>query len=623
MATVDVILIELNAERREVAGLVVPWGVRSKPESTTRHRFMFPGAQVLDVPEDPTTTPLLLSHDEGRDVGHAVRFEARDDGLYGVFRIDDSPEGDDALEDVQRGRWRGFSLGTKVEADCLCGVSRRNCECDVERGTVEEVSLVRTPAFASALIDSIALQMADDNVHQVTATLRLNEDGEMGDTDDKTKNDGGGESGATVLDGENAAMAKFEADLNERFDKIGEKIVDSQVKLSEGVNEAISGALKTVFESLEGSAASDRARLAAARIKVRQEEPVYRFDGSPRSDSMVRDFWRAQTERDHDAIERLRKFQAQQNDLVDLIQRIPPFARQQFSQSASFVDTTSASDVIPPGYRPDLFVNELRQGRPIVAQSSRGTVTDATPFVVPVFVSATGATGDHVEGNNPTPGTLALDQVTVSPGAISGSFQLTREIVDAANPAIDAIALAAMRESYNQQTEVKAYAALNGAAVVTADVTTTELDGTGGEGIKRARNLLARYPFTRFAAPTGAIMSQKVTTHFAGAEGTDGRPLLPSVGAQNTSGVGNAVDQGWFVDGLAFTPAWAVTENEDDHVSIIGNRADWWTWESSLLTFRFEEKLGPANIELALFAYYATAVLRPAGLFALVLNDTP
>jgi hypothetical protein len=39
-----------------------------------------------------------------------------------------------------------------------------------------------------------------------------------------------------------------------------------------------------------------------------------------------------------------------------------------------------------------------------------------------------------------------------------------------------------------------------------------------------------------------------------------------------------------------------------------------WVWESPLLTFRFEEKQGPANIELNIFGYFGTHLLRPVGL---------
>jgi hypothetical protein len=408
-------------------------------------------------------------------------------------------------------------------------------------------------------------------------------------------------------------MAKFQENLDAKFDAMTDKIGETQTKQSESVTKIITESFDAAFKSLEGAQAGQRAEIAAARIKLGREEPVYRFDGSSReAPSMVKDFWRANTERDGDAVERLRKFQAQQRDMVDMLVKIPPTARANFAGAAT--DNAATNTVISEGYRPDLFVNELIQGRPIVAQASRGTITDATPFRVPRFVSMSGMTADHTEGTNPSNGTMTLDSVTVDPGAISGRFELTREIVDAANPAIDAIALAAMRESYNQQTEVKAYDALNG----TAPAGNTEGEGAdGGELIANLRTLLARYPFVRFAAPSGAIINQTTTVSLATATDTTERPLLPSIGAQNASGLGNAVTQGWSVDGLPFVPAWAMTDGATDDVAIIMNRADWWVWESPLLTFRFEEKQGPAKIELALFAYFATHVLRPSGIFAI------
>ena len=51
----------------------------------------------------------------------------------------------------------------------------------------------------------------------------------------------------------------------------------------------------------------------------------------------------------------------------------------------------------------------------------------------------------------------------------------------------------------------------------------------------------------------------------------------------------------------------------DSQILLI-NRSDLWVWESPLLTFRFEEKQGPANIELNIFGYFATHLLRPVGL---------
>jgi hypothetical protein len=50
---------------------------------------------------------------------------------------------------------------------------------------------------------------------------------------------------------------------------------------------------------------------------------------------------------------------------------------------------------------------------------------------------------------------------------------------------------------------------------------------------------------------------------------------------------------------------------------LLFNSNDVWFWESGLLTFRFEERSGPALIDLALFGYSAARLLRPVGLSAL------
>jgi hypothetical protein len=133
--------------------------------------------------------------------------------------------------------------------------------------------------------------------------------------------------------------------------------------------------------------------------------------------------------------------------------------------------------------------------------------------------------------------------------------------------------------------------------------------------ISALRNALALYPFRRFGAPTRALMGSRATTLLAGAEDTTNRPLLPSVGAMNTAGLGNAVTQGWFIDGLSHVPAWAMTGVAAGDTQVFTlNRGDAWAWESPVLSFRFEEKSGPQIIELALFGYFATHVLRPVGL---------
>ena len=388
------------------------------------------------------------------------------------------------------------------------------------------------------------------------------------------------------------------------------------------MGESFSAGIKAALENIYDPQRDGPEPVRAARFQVTREAPIYSFDG--RGPCLVRDAWYAQREHDDDAKDRLRKFHSQSAEVAKLAATQVAFNAGKAAAEFTTVTTGTASAVIPPGSRPDLFVPMLAQDRPLVNACSRGTIANASPFVVPIFGSMTNLTDPHTEGVTPSEGTLTMTTKTVTPGAISGKLPLTREIVDSSNPAIDQIALAAMREDYARQTETNMFTLLNGAngagGTITGDFVPSGAQAyqsaNAAGTIDALRLRLAKYPFNRFASPTISLMGQVATTVLATAEDSTGRPLFPSVGAQNSSGVGNAVSQGWFVDGLAFVPAWAISSvvgATDTHIFFL-NRADVWAWESPVLSFRFEEKSGPQIIELALFGYFATHVLRPVGL---------
>ena len=427
---------------------------------------------------------------------------------------------------------------------------------------------------------------------------------------------------------------EFVFDLDKFTEGLASQLVDSHKKLTEeltsSIGESFSAGMKTALESIYDPQRDGPEPVSAARYQVTREAPIYTFDGG--GPSLVRDAWYAQREHDDDARERLRRFHAQSNEVQKLVaSHVSSMAFQAATSGAQFttVTTTVGAAVIPPGYRPDLFVPMLAQDRPMVNACSRGTIANATPFVVPTFGTMTNLTDPHTEGNAPSEGGITFGTKTVTPGAISGKLPLTREIVDSANPAIDQIALAAMREDYARQTETNVYTMVNGSNGVGGTITTdnvpsgamasTVVAAATDDGaqalVKHIRERLAKYPFQRFNAPTIGHLGQNATVRLATANDDTGRPLLGSIAPQNAPGMGNTITQGWSVDSLSLIPAWAMTGvAAGDAQIIISNRADVWVWESPTLAFRFEEKSGPQIIELALFGYFATHVLRPVGL---------
>jgi len=574
----------VNPERRTISGLAVPWGKVAK-SGFAKWRF-HPGSLRWS---DVSRIKLNMSHDHKEAVGVATRLQNSAAGLDVTFKVARGTEGDRALSLAEDRVLDGFSI--EVDFEDEDGWMPDPDDEDVrlvKSGRLGGVALTAFPAFDDARVDRVAatrkgVEMAEDKKDD-------KQDMEVDESD-----------------------ARFDGMLQ----SLANKVVDSQQKLNaemaQSVGESISEGVKTALENIGDP---QRGSVRAARYTVTREEPIYRFDGT--GHSLIRDAWYAATAKDDESIDRLRKYKRQTEEVATLVnQNMLSFAPQ---------TTTTASQIIPPGYRPELYVPQLQQERPLVASASQGTIANATPFTVPTFTSVTTGSADHVEGTNPSDGSLAFGTKTVTPQAVSGRLVLSREVIDASNPAIDQIALAAMRESYNRQTEVKVYTLLNGANGAGGTITAgfvpsgaqavTTAGGTDNQTLVKAiRKALADYNFARFAMPTVALMGQGATARLAQAVDTAQRPLFPWADGQNAFGPGNAVTGGYQVDSLRFVPAWAITGvAAGDSQIMIFNRSDLWVWESPLLQFRFEEKQGPANIELNIFGYFATHLLRPVGL---------
>lgn len=565
---------KVDTKQRTITGLAVPWGAVAR-SGFSKWRFASDSLRWSDT----KNVKLNLHHDAERLVGRATRLQSGNKGLQATFQLGSSPEADRALADAKEDILDGMSIEVDFSEDFGDEWQRDPSDESVRlvrQASLRGVALTGMPAFDDARVASVA------------ASRDHGKETSMG----KETPEAPGQTQQFDFDGYMSRLAE----------KVTESHKTLTEELTQSLGESITAGFKTALENLPSPQEGPQ-KVRAARFHVTREEPVYTFNGL--GHSLVRDAW--YHKHDDAAQERLRRYRAQTEEMGTLAAQHAGvrFSNLQF-QSA---DTSSASEIIPPGYRPDLYVPELMQGRPLVGLASRGTIANATPFTVPQFGSSSGASGDHTEGTNPSDGSVSFTTATVSPGAISGRLTLTREIVDSSNPAIDQIALQTMRESYDQQTEQQLYTTLNGTATNTVEYAEASV-------VTDVRGLLADYPFTRFAAPSGAAINQKATKAFATATDSDGRPLLPTVGASNSVGVGNAVNQGWFIDGLTFMPAWSIVEAAGNDVVLIINRSDVWVWESPLLTFRFEEKQGPANIELNIFGYFGTHVLRPAGVFA-------
>lgn len=588
-----------DKETRTVSGLALPW---NKVAYSGGRKWMFaPNSLVWS---DTSRVKLDRDHIDGSEFGKAVQLDNADEGLRTKFSVAPGSDGDNMLGLAAHGTYDGFSVYVTFESADYGPHPEDDSIMLVSRATLRKVALTALPAFDDARLTSVAA-----NAHQKGSP--------MGNT-----------TAQDAAQGTGAAGASFST----------EQVSELMATFTAGIGAAVDAAVKAAIENLPTPQAPERGVVkAGAGLQNVSEPPVYRFNGH--GASIVKDMWKSRTMGDHEATARLRKFSQQTEEVSTRI--ADNMVVDPATGHASFaVNTGNASGVVPPGYRPDLFVTQLLKGRPLATSLSRGTLSDATPFNIPKFVSASGGTSEHVEGTNPTQGSLALGITVVSPTAISGTYQLTREIVDSANPAIDAIAAQAMQESYRQQTEAMVYAELNGVNGVGGTITsgfvpsgaqayavTGSAGGVGAGGdelLQTIRLAMGNYDFERFAELDRGHFSKEASQAVSTAVDTTGRPLVPFQTGMNAYGTTERLVSGYEIDGLRFQKTWSMTGNDAGDADVIAlNSSDAWAWESGMLMFRFEERNGPANIDLALFGYFATRVIRPVGLVGIRYTVTP
>lgn len=566
-----------DSTRRVISGMAVPWNVVAKSGG---FKWAFaPGSLHWS---DIGRVKLDRNHVYATEFGRATTLTNAEAGLLASFKVARGASGDDALGLAEDGVYDGLSIFINFEGEGDGWIPHPDDDTVryVQSATLRKVALTAMPAFDDARVQHVAA--TQNGVQPMTAPV----------TNPAT-------APVTQPNPQPAGPPPAPAAQFAAFDAAA---------FTAGLTEA----MKTAFADLIANIpAPQRQTVPAGRVQSVREPMVYQMNGAS-GPSFVRDAWKSRTEGDPEARARLMKFEAQTNELLRDSMADPSFA----------VTTGNASAVIPPGYRPELYVSQLLKGRPLTNAISRGTIGDATPFTVPRFVSSSGATADHVEGVNPSEGSLTVEPVVISPGGISGLYKITREMADSANPAIDAIATQAMSEDYSQRSEGKVYAVLNGTDGVGGTITSgfvpsgaqvTTTSGQGDELGQGVRTAIGIYDFRRFANIDWGYLSQEGVSQFSSAVDTTGRPLFPWIAPQNPAGTADR--GGYFIDGVTLGKAWSMSGNAAGDADVImGAKPDVWCWESPVLTFRFEERSGPAFVELALFGYFAVQILRPVGL---------
>lgn len=136
---IDAGTLRASREDRTVTGLLVPYGEECR---SNLGRFKV-GTGAFAIPADLTGVSFNTEHERERVIGAPTEIRDTPKGIVATFSIANTPEGDQALEDIETGRRRHLSAEV---ADVVIRAGR------AVSGRLFAAALVESPAFPSATL---------------------------------------------------------------------------------------------------------------------------------------------------------------------------------------------------------------------------------------------------------------------------------------------------------------------------------------------------------------------------------------------------------------------------------------------------------------------------------------
>jgi HK97 family phage major capsid protein len=281
--------------------------------------------------------------------------------------------------------------------------------------------------------------------------------------------------------------------------------------------------------------------------------------------------------------------------------------------------TTTGAGVVPPTWLFNEFTMLQHGNRPWADVLRRIEITDANPVNIGQQTGGAAVGAQSGENSAPADGSFVAGTITTTPTTYTGKVDISRQLLDGSNPAVDGLIYADCVGAYTEQIEqavVNAFEALTPPVIITYPGTYTNLPDAfvdANSSVIKRRKL-----------PTSTILlSAGAWAYLAKQKDTNGRPLVTTgyYGPTNALGVGQVtqyVGLAGEVVGLYVIPSYAAVDN---HMYAVV-ASDLLLLESNTFNFRYEEVLGPSSIRLGIWGYAAPVLNRYASSVARINSGT-
>lgn len=621
---------KVDRERRIIEGIAMPYG-QVIEKMGFKFRFL-PGSIVW--PARIRNVKLLEDHETTQAIGYALGLNNVGDELRTRWKLGRSPRAMAALMDADDGVKDGLSVGVDFDFERDVFMDDEGVA-NIRHALLRETSLTAVPAFDDARVTKVAAsQDRRDTVDQCATCGARHAPDAACQTAPQTNTNPSPAPGNTppvqvTANQQAAAMALTNEQLATLVQMPGvlQALATPQtpaqpatppgaLTLSAEQVQALvaSGGIRTLFGLPAGEPVRGAAIDAPAAVnptahpapgqretaKTNAREPIpYRFDREGNLTAGVQyDFSRdiiAGSNGDGEALARATKFvQAMRHQFT-----YGP-ARAQFD-----VDTTDVAGLNPNRNRPDMYVDQKDFTYPIWDAISKGTLSDQTPFVLPKFNTASGLVADHVQGVEPTPGAFTATSQTITPSALSGKVEITREAWDqGGNPQLSGIIWRQMVKSWFEGLEAAAVAMLDALSPTQITLTTAAIND---DLVREIENAFASLQFIRGGFRFRDLFLQvDLYKALVDAVDADGRKLLPRIGPVNANGTVSDFFADLDIGGLRGRPAWALAASGTVAASsYLFDRNDVHGWATAPQRLEFQYRV--AYVDVAIWGYKALA----------------
>lgn len=549
---------KVDLAKRTIRGLAVPYGIQAASKG-----LLWQFSKGSLTYDDVSRIKLLDGHDWSKPIGRAVQVDDGDAGMVVTFSVVNTPAGDEALLMASELVKDGLSIGVAAGGT----YDERDGVQHAVSAPLAHVALTPCPAFDDARVTAVAASKQTEGTQHMKCTLC------------------GALHAAGVTACDAATLAAFTAANSDgpTFDV-----------------QPIADAIRDGFAALAPGGGNGPDVVPANGPHLSISEPLpYRFDGSRGEHEFSSDLFALYLNRDAEAAQRLNEFMG----------------------AAFDVTRANVSSTMPAGYRPDLYADYRAYSTPVWDRINKGTLTDATPFVVPKYGTDTGLVNDHAEGVEPTEGGFTTTGQTITPAPLSGKVDIVREVVDAGgNPQISGLIWRQVQRKYAEALEAKAVALLDGLTptpiAIAAGIVDVPLSKALGSAFTRLHFVQGGDVFDNL------VLQEDLYVALTEARDSAGRPLYPIIGAVNANGQSSADLGSIKIGNKVGVPAWALGPTGSTvESSYLWSTDDVHGWATPPRELRFEYQV--ATITLGVWGYQVTANTRLAGVREITYDPVP